>query len=320
MDITPARVHVAAAAIFDDRGRVLVSRRPAHVHQGDLWEFPGGKLEPGESAERALRRELYEELGIRVQAARPLIRVSHDYHDKPVLLDVWRVDNFTGTAVGCEGQAIEWVNIGSLGDYRFPAANTPIIKAVSLPDRYLVTPDPGLDHGVFLDELERTLACGISLVQLRAKQLPDAALRTLLPKVQLCCREAGARLLLNTATDVAAGPGVDGVHLTSASLRALSARPLDSGKLVGASCHTLAEVQHAGELGLDFVVVSPVKATTSHPGARPLGYARLRQLTEQATVPVYALGGMRLTDLDEAFRLGAQGIAAISGLWVTQGR
>ena len=320
MDITPARVHVAAAAIFDDRGRVLVSRRPAHVHQGDLWEFPGGKLEAGESAERALRRELYEELGIRVQAARPLIRVSHDYHDKPVLLDVWRVDNFTGTAVGCEGQAIEWVNIGALGDYRFPAANTPIIKAVSLPDRYLVTPDPGQDHGVFLDELERTLACGISLVQLRAKLLPDAALRTLVPEVQQRCRQAGARLLLNTGAAVAAELGVDGVHLTSACLRALSARPLDSGQLVGASCHTIEDVQHAGELGLDFVVVSPVMQTSSHPDARPLGYQGLLQMTEQATVPVYALGGMQPQDMDEAFRHGAQGIAAISGLWVTQGQ
>ena len=99
MNITPARVHVAAAAIFDDRGRVLISRRPAHLHQGDLWEFPGGKLEPGESVESALHRELYEELGICVQAARPLIRVLHDYHDKSVLLDVWRVDNFTGTGI-----------------------------------------------------------------------------------------------------------------------------------------------------------------------------------------------------------------------------
>ena len=320
MNITPARVHVAAAAIFDDRGRVLISRRPAHLHQGDLWEFPGGKLEPGESVESALHRELYEELGIRVQAARPLIRVLHDYHDKSVLLDVWRVDNFTGTAAGCEGQAIEWVSVEALSGYCFPAANTPIIKAVSLPDRYLVTPDPGLDHDIFLNELENTLACGISLVQLRARQLPDAVLRALVPKVQQRCRQAGARLLLNTEAAIAAELGVDGVHLTSARLRALSARPLDSGQLVGASCHTTEELQYAGDLGLDFVVVSPVKQTTSHPDARPLGYGRLLQMTELATVPVYALGGMQPTDMDEAFRHGAQGIAAISGLWVAQGQ
>jgi len=313
MDITP--VHVAAAAIFDGCGKVLISRRPAHVHQGDLWEFPGGKLEPGESAEHALKRELQEELGIRVQAARPLIQVLHDYHDKSVLLDVWRVDAFSGTAVGCEGQAVEWVSVEALGGYCFPAANTPIIKAVSLPDRYLVTPDPGPDLDVFLDELERALAGGISLVQLRAKQLSEADLRALVPKVLQRCRQVNARLLLNAGAAMAAELGADGVHLTSARLRASSARPLDHSRLVGASCHTVEEVRHAGDLGLDFVVVSPVKQTASHADARPLGYAGLQQMAEQASLPVYALGGMQLADMDEAFRRGAQGIAAISGLW-----
>ena len=315
MNITPARVHVAAAAIFDAQGRVLISQRPAHVHQGGLWEFPGGKLEPGESAERALRRELREELGIGVQALRPLIRVVHDYPDKAVLLDVWRVDAFTGTAVGCEGQAIEWVSIAALGDYQFPTANTPIIKAVSLPDRYLVTPDPGEDHDCFLRALEAALARGVSLVQLRAKQLSAADYRALVPAVQQRCRQADARLLLNTEAALVSELGADGVHLTSARLRALSVRPLGNGQLVGASCHTREDVRHAGDLGLDFIVVSPVKQTSSHPDARLLGFDGLQQMTEQASLPVYALGGMQLADLDTAFRYGAQGIAAISGLW-----
>jgi 8-oxo-dGTP diphosphatase len=153
----PVRVHVAVAAIFDDQGRVLISQRPAHVHQGGLWEFPGGKLEPGETAVNALRREIYEELGITVQTVRPLIRIMHDYPDKAVLLDVWRVDDFTGKPAGCEGQAIEWVVVENLGDYLFPAANIPIIMAASLPDRYLITPEPGLDHYRFLGALERVL-------------------------------------------------------------------------------------------------------------------------------------------------------------------
>ena len=319
MDNMPARVHVAAAAIFDAQGRVLLSRRPAHVHQGGLWEFPGGKLEPGESAERALRRELHEELGISVQAARPLIRVLHNYPDKAVLLDVWRVDAFTGTALGCEGQAIEWVSVAALGEYQFPAANTPIIKAVSLPDRYLVTPEPGVDPGVdqanFLRALEVALGRGVSLVQLRAKQLSAADFRALVPGVRQRCQQAGARLLLNADVTLAAELDADGIHLTGARLRALSARPLGDDQLVGASCHTLEDVRHAGELGLDFIVVSPVKQTGSHPDARPLGFAGLQQLTEQASLPVYALGGMQLADLDATFRHGAQGIAAISGLW-----
>ena len=315
MGHVPVRVHVAAAAIFDDQGRVLISQRPAHVHQGGLWEFPGGKLEAGETAVNALCREIYEELGITVQAARPLIRIKHDYPDKAVLLDVWRVDDFAGKPAGCEGQAIEWVVVDNLRDYLFPVANIPIIMAASLPDRYLITPEAGLDHCHFLDALERVLARGISLVQLRARQLSTADYRTLVPAVLHRCRQANARLLLNAEPALAAATGVDGVHLSSARLMALSVRPLGTEYLVGASCHTQEEVRHAGVLGLDFIVVSPVQQTTSHPGAQLLGFGGLQHLTEQAILPVYALGGMRPSDMDTAFLHGAQGIAAISGLW-----
>jgi len=311
----PVRVHVVAAAIFDDQGRVLISQRSAHVHQGGLWEFPGGKLEPGETTANTLRREIHEELGITVQAARPLIRVVHDYPDKAVLLDVWRVDDFAGKPAGCEGQAIEWVVVGNLGDYPFPAANVPIIKAVSLPDCYLITPEPGLDHARFLGALERVLAKGVSLVQLRARQQSMADYRALVPAVLHLCRQANARLLLNAEPVLAAETGVDGVHLSSTRLMGLSVRPLGAEYLVGASCHTQEEVLHAGALGLDFIVVSPVQQTASHPDAQLLGFGGLQQLTEQALLPVYALGGMQLSDMDAAFRHGAQGIAAISGLW-----
>ena len=316
MDDDSARIHVAAAAILDGQGRVLISQRPAHVHQGGLWEFPGGKLEFGETAEDALSRELHEELGISVEAARPLIRIAHDYPDKAVLLDVWRVDAFAGTAVGCEGQAIEWVAIENLGDYRFPAANNPIIKAVSLPDCYLITPEPGADHRRFLHALQQVLAGGISLMQLRAKNLSVADFSALLPAVQQLCRQFGTRLLLNADPALVAETDADGVHLGSVRLRELSVRPLSDDRIVSASCHTLEDIRHAETLGLDFVVVSPVQQTASHPEARPLGFAGLQQLTEQAALPVYALGGMQLSDKDAAFRHGAQGIAAISGLWV----
>jgi len=312
----PLRIHVAAAAIFDDRGRVLISQRPPHVHQGGLWEFPGGKLEPGETAAAALRREVREELGITVESARPLIRVTHDYPDKAVLLDVWRVDGFSGTPAGCEGQAIEWVNVEGLGDFRFPAANSPIIKAVSLPDCYLVTPEPGQHRSRFLQSLEQALTTGLSLVQLRARQLSAQDYRALVPDVLQLCRQSDARLLLNAEPACAIETGADGVHLTSVRLMGLSARPLGSDYLVGASCHSQEEVRHAGALGLDFIVVSPVQPTTSHPDMQPLGFDGLQRLTEHAVLPVYALGGMQLSDRERAFRHGAQGIAAIRGLWI----
>lgn len=125
------RVHVAAAVILNgDGSRVLIARRPDHVHKGGLWEFPGGKVEPGETAREALQREIHEELAIQVVAAEPLLEVRHDYPEKSVLLDVWCVRAFDGEPRGNEGQPLCWVALGQLADYSFPEANQPIIDAI----------------------------------------------------------------------------------------------------------------------------------------------------------------------------------------------
>ncbi len=309
-------IHVAAAAVSDARGRVLIAQRPAHVHQGGLWEFPGGKLEPGESPRQALERELREELGIEVGSARPLIQVRHDYPDKAVLLDVWRVEDYAGIPVGREGQPLEWVTHSELGKYAFPAANTPIVKALQLPDRYLITPEPGRDIPGFLAVLEQAIKRGISLVQLRAKQQTDDGYRQLATAVAAVCRPANVRLLLNCAPQLLHGLDVQGVHLTGHRLMQLQRRPLGSDYLVAASCHSREEVIHAGKLGLDFIVVSPVRETASHPGAPAIGLGGLRALCEPAVMPVYALGGMQETDIEAVWECGAQGVAAIRGLWM----
>jgi 8-oxo-dGTP diphosphatase len=310
------RIHVAAAAVCDARGRVLIAQRPANVHQGGLWEFPGGKLEQGESARQALERELREELGIKVGSARRLIKVRHDYPDKAVLLDVWRVENFVGVPAGREGQPLAWVPLNDLAGYSFPAANIPVIKALHLPDRYLITPDPGRDLSVFLAALERSIKRGVSLVQLRAKQLAAQDYRQLAAAVAGVCRTANVRLLLNCAPHLVPELGAHGVHLTGRRLLELQQRPLGAGYLVAASCHSREEVSHAGKLGLDFVVVSAVRETASHPGVPAIGFGGLRSLCDAAAMPVYALGGMQEADIETAWQCGAQGIAAIRGLWM----
>jgi 8-oxo-dGTP diphosphatase len=127
------RVHVAAAVIRDNSGNILIARRADTQHQGGLWEFPGGKVEADESVETALARELHEELGIVVGAARPLIKVRHDYPDKQVLLDVWEVSAFTGEPHGAEGQPLAWVSARELSSYEFPEANRPIVAAAGCP-------------------------------------------------------------------------------------------------------------------------------------------------------------------------------------------
>lgn len=125
------RVHVAVGVVCDAMGRILVSQRPAHVHQGGLWEFPGGKVEAGESVQQALTRELDEELAIQVMACVPLLEIAHDYTDKSVLLDVWWVDQFSGEPHGREGQPWQWMEVAALSALTFPEANQPIIAAIA---------------------------------------------------------------------------------------------------------------------------------------------------------------------------------------------
>lgn len=189
------RVHVAAAVIRGAEGRILIARRPQHLHQGGLWEFPGGKVEAGESVRAALVRELLEELGIRVQQARPLLKVSHDYPDKQVLLDVWEVSRFSGEPHGAEGQPLAWVTPRQLPEYAFPAANQPIVAAARLPEQYLITP-AGLSHGELLAGLRQALAAGIRLVQLRAPNMYSPEYRELALDAQGLC--AGKAQLMHT--------------------------------------------------------------------------------------------------------------------------
>ena len=124
-------VHVAVGVILDEEGRILITRRAEDTHQGGLWEFPGGKVEPGETVQSALARELAEELGIELGRCSPLLEIRHDYGDKSVLLDVHTVWQFSGQPSGLEGQPLSWISVGDLAAYDFPAANKPIVEAVS---------------------------------------------------------------------------------------------------------------------------------------------------------------------------------------------
>lgn len=124
-------VDVAAGVILSaDHDAVLLARRQANQHQGNLWEFPGGKLEPSEVASKALARELLEEIGISVGEYRELLVVEHDYGDKAVRLHVFEVQSFTGEPIGMEGQTLQWVPMTELSAYDFPEANVPIVKAI----------------------------------------------------------------------------------------------------------------------------------------------------------------------------------------------
>lgn len=120
-------VHVAVGVIENSAGQVFIAQRHPHQHQGDKWEFPGGKVEAGETVQQALTRELQEECGIEVTDCAPLTVVEHQFDDKRVLLDVWWVLRYQGDACHQEGQKWLWADIAQLDAFQFPDANQPIV-------------------------------------------------------------------------------------------------------------------------------------------------------------------------------------------------
>lgn len=310
-------IHVAVGVILDQQ-RVLLSRRQQGVHLEGYWEFPGGKLDTGETPEKALGRELHEELGIFVQQYHPLITIPFDYETHEVQLHVFEIREFSGLPQGREGQHIEWVQISELRVQDLPPANRGIVSALHLPDRYLITPEPAHDNVAFLAHLRQCMLQGLNLIQLRAKSLSiDEYKRLALSVLDLVREFPRARILLNAHAELVQELGAHGVHLTAQQIREFDSRPLPEGLLVAASCHDEKEVKQACGSGADFVVLSPLRETPSHPGASVLGWSSFESLAAVASVPVYALGGMLESDIDRVRRCGGQGIAAISGLWRT---
>ncbi len=308
------KTHVAVGVIRHSNGQFLISKRLKHLHQGDLWEFPGGKVEKNETVYDALCRELHEELGIEVLHAKPLIKISHAYPDKHVLLDVWLVDNFNGLAVSQQQQPLQWVSASDLSDYSFPVANRAILTCLSLPSFYAITGRYESNED-YLKRLNRCLKSGIKLIQLRAKDASEQELIELLDITKPVCKKYGAKLLVNTYADFTKKHDIDGVHLSTEQLLSYRSRPISSKKLLAASVHNKNDLQHAISINVDFVVVSPVLETLSHPGAIILDWSGLEEILRESSIPIFALGGMKRSLLNKAKKTGAIGIAAISEFW-----
>ena len=309
-------IQVVAAVLRDAQGRVLIAERPAGKPMASYWEFPGGKLEAGEPAAAALRRELLEELGIHVEQAYRLLRLSHLYPERQVHLDVWRVTGYTGTPASHEGQRLAWVKPDEIEDRKLLPADEPIVAALKLPPLMLVTPAPDADETRFLTHLERSLDAGVDFVQFRAPDLEAARFERLAREVIRLCREHGARVHLNSAPEAALRLGADGVHLNQARLH--SHAPADiSGLSVGVSCHTPDEIVRALKHRPAYLTLGTVVDSPSHPEAKPLGWERFAEMVRLSPVPVYAIGGLGFQDLETARARGAHGIAAIRGLWDT---
>jgi 8-oxo-dGTP diphosphatase len=312
----PDVMHVMAGVMRDPIGRVLLAQRPPGKHLAGLWEFPGGKLEPGESPLAALTRECREELGIELQQAEPLIRVPWQYGERTLLLDTWQIRQWQGTPQSLEGQALQWQQPARVDPAQLAPADRPILQALRLPSSYLITPaDVPPEKCVhWFERIAQAIESGEQLLQLRLPLWPQEFVRELAVDLLPLARRHGAQLLLNGDVDGASESGV-GVHLKSAQLLALSERPLPLKQIVGASCHDAVQLAHAVRIGVDFATLSPVAATGSHPHASPMGWPMFQSLAEAAALPVYALGGMDPAHIALARQNSGQGVAGIRGFW-----
>lgn len=313
-------MHVMAGVLRDSQGRVLLAQRPEGKHLAGCWEFPGGKLEPGEQPQRALVRELHEELGIHIDAAdgTPLIRVPWCYGERGLLLDAWQFTRWQGTPVSLEGQALQWLSPKAVDPAILAPADRPILQALRLPSIYAITPaDATCDQAEFwYARVIAALEQGVGLIQLRFPLWSFEQVRDLASRLQRHAVERGACLLLNEDIEAARslGDGV-GVHLKSAQLAALDERPLPWTQLVGTSCHDASQLDRAVRIGADFATLSPVAVTASHPDAVALGWSPFHRLAEAASLPVYALGGMTPAQVDKAREHAGQGVAGIGAFW-----
>ncbi|MDX1804566.1 MAG: Nudix family hydrolase [Alcanivorax sp.] len=307
---TPA-ITVVAAIIRGADGRICLSQRPAHKHQGGHWEFPGGKVEPGESLAAALARELSEELAMEQARSRPFMTIAHQYPDLHVTLHFREVFNWQGEPHGQEGQPVAWFPESDLSGLSFPAANRPVVTALTLPSSVAIAP-----AGQSLDDF---LA---AIPELDGEQtglyLRHWSQHEAVDRIAAVCRRHGIRFWLRMVgqgdVDMAARLGALGLHLPASMLADCQQRP-DFAGVVSAACHDAQEMDTIRALSLDMALVSPVQATRSHPQARPLGWPKAEAIMRGQPVACFALGGLAPDALKQARQHGAVGVAGIGAFW-----
>ncbi len=293
-----AELHVAVGALFDATGRVLLAQRLPGSHLAGRWEFPGGKLKRGEQPLDGLRRELAEELGIELGGARPLIRLHHDYADRRVLLDVWRVTEYRGEPRGLDGQALEWVAPDALPNVNLLDADRPITTALRLPEvARAVTGRRALELSAADDQPETLLWSP------GPRGESDGADRDAVS----AARNAGHKVIVvgeaATAALIAAVTGADGILLAQAG-PSFTVDPRGAF-LVGVLCDSPVEATEAAEEGAHFVIVSrPYRQTANG--------AYFEDLCRRTGVPAYVGWFRNASPLEQLRALGAHGCAVSS--------
>jgi 8-oxo-dGTP diphosphatase len=308
-----AVVDVAVGVLVRADGAVLFGQRPSGKPYAGWWEFPGGKLENGETVTQALARELHEELGIDISGSSPWVVREHCYAHAHVRLHFHRVDDWRGEPRAREGQALRWLRADAIDVAPLLPASIRVIGWLRLPPVHAISAATELGEAVFLARLEAGLRAGLRMLQLREPGMAADRFDTLFRAVRALCDRHTARLLVNSVHPPSYWRAAGGVHLRAADLARLDRRP--DLRWVGASCHDEAELARACAIEADYALLGPVKPTASHPGAPGIGWRRFAEVAASTSIPVYALGGLSPADARDAREAGAHGLALKGAAW-----
>ena len=302
-------IEVVVGVIHNDSKEIFISRRKKNQFMSGYWELPGGKVENNEDLSSALKRELFEEIGIKIEKYNLIQTIQQEYPKRIINLSVYVIEKYSGTPVGKEGQDFSWSSIEKIEEYELLPTMLKIINRLSLPNSYWITPDNHNSNSVF-EECNQRLSEGVKIIQLRSKSQLDKAY---IDNFNKLCQLNQAKLVLNMP-HIDFDEPCDGWHLTSIELMTTSTREFPDDKLFGASAHNLIEAKHAEKISVDYISLSPINETPSHPQTQILGWEKASEIIIQCKVPSYLLGGMDKDSMDKALSIGAQGIAGIRGV------
>jgi len=296
--MTKATVDVAIAILLH-KTKVLVGWRQANQHQGNKHEFPGGKVEAGETPEQACRREIYEEVGIGIKDWHVFDVIRHEYDDIIVNLHLFYA-YVPDELLDLIHQPWGWYKREQLAELNFPKANDAILQRLIWPHLIKIS-----DQINALPQQEallywRTDCADIGQIQQQLLRLSDAQLQKLMINIDLW-QQLDAELSNKIST----------IHLKQSQLMNVSKAGLIVGKRFVAACHDAVSLQHAHHIGCDAVLLSPVQTTETHPDAKELGWEGFEELARTSDIPVFALGGVAPAELKQAQKHHAYGLAGI---------
>ena len=306
-------VHVSVAVLINADHQVLLGQRPAPKAWEGWWEFPGGKIEKGETSVDALYREIYEEIGVKIIQFKKWVTRKYSYGGNDITLHFFKVHKWEGEVTSKENQKLVWTYLQNPNVSPILPANLFVQKAFDLPKYYAITNLSETSKIIFFNQLKNKISNGLKMIQVREKNISFDEFKIFSKEVIKICKPKGVKVIINSDVNLAYEIKADGVHLTSKDLVSMKTKP--KNLIVSASCHNPEEIDIAEKLNINFIVLSIVKHTLSHPDVKPMGWAKFKKIANKVNTPIYALGGLGVKDNQVALENGAIGIASQRLIW-----